>query len=167
MARWVLALDQGTTSSRSILFDHEARVVAVAQREFHQYFPLSGWVEHDADEIWSTQSQTLREVLDSAGANDADIAAVGITNQRETSVVWDRYTGEPIGRAIVWQDRRTADTCQALRMAGFETEVAQLLDCYLIPISREPNWRGCWSTYPMLAAARRKANCVSAQWTRG
>lgn len=134
MARWVLALDQGTTSSRSILFDHEAHVVAVAQREFHQYFPASGWVEHDANEIWSTQSQTLREVLDSAGASDADIAAVGITNQRETSVLWDRHTGEPIGRAIVWQDRRTADTCQALKAAGFETEVAQrtglLLDPY-------------------------------------
>lgn len=134
MARWVLALDQGTTSSRSILFDHEARVIAVAQREFQQYFPSSGWVEHDANEIWATQSQTLLEALDSAGASDADIAAVGITNQRETSVLWDRNTGEPIGRAIVWQDRRTADTCQALKSAGFETEVAQrtglLLDPY-------------------------------------
>ena len=111
MARWVLALDQGTTSSRSILFDHEARVIAVAQREFQQYFPSSGWVEHDANEIWATQSQTLLEALDSAGASDADIAAVGITNQRETSVLWDRNTGEPIGRAIVWQDRRSAAAC--------------------------------------------------------
>ena len=134
MARWVLALDQGTTSSRSILFDHEARVIAVAQREFQQYFPSSGWVEHDANEIWATQSQTLLEALDSAGASDADIAAVGITNQRETSVLWDRNTGEPISRAIVWQDRRTADACQALKAAGFETEVMQrtglLLDPY-------------------------------------
>ncbi len=134
MARWVLALDQGTTSSRSILFDHEARVVAVAQREFHQYFPSSGWVEHDANEIWSSQSQTLIEALDAAGASDTDIAAVGITNQRETSVLWDRNTGEPVGRAIVWQDRRTADACQGLKAAGFEVEVAQrtglLLDPY-------------------------------------
>jgi len=134
MARWVLALDQGTTSSRSILFDHEARVVAVAQREFHQYFPSSGWVEHDANEIWSSQSQTLIEALDAAGASDTDIAAVGITNQRETSVLWDRNTGEPVGRAIVWQDRRTADACQELKAAGFEAEVAQrtglLLDPY-------------------------------------
>ncbi len=134
MARWVLALDQGTTSSRSILFDHEARVVAIAQREFHQYFPSSGWVEHDANEIWSSQSQTLIEALDAAGASDTDIAAVGITNQRETSVLWDRNTGEPVGRAIVWQDRRTADACQELKAAGFEAEVAQrtglLLDPY-------------------------------------
>lgn len=134
MARWVLALDQGTTSSRSILFDHEARVIAVAQREFQQFFPSSGWVEHDANEIWATQSQTLLEALDSAGASDADIASVGITNQRETSVLWDRNTGDPVSRAIVWQDRRTADTCQALKAAGFETEVVQrtglLLDPY-------------------------------------
>lgn len=134
MARWVLALDQGTTSSRSILFDHEARVIAVAQREFQQFFPSSGWVEHDANEIWATQSRTLLEALDSAGASDADIASVGITNQRETSVLWDRNTGDPVSRAIVWQDRRTADTCQALKAAGFETEVVQrtglLLDPY-------------------------------------
>ena len=134
MARWVLALDQGTTSSRSILFDHEARVVAIAQREFQQFFPSPGWVEHDANEIWSSQRDTLLEVLESAGADDADIAAVGITNQRETSVLWDRNTGEPIGRAIVWQDRRTAEVCQKLKEAGLEPEVSQrtglLLDPY-------------------------------------
>lgn len=134
MARWVLALDQGTTSSRSILFDHEARVVAIAQREFQQFFPSLGWVEHDANEIWSSQRDTLLEVLESAGADDADIAAVGITNQRETSVLWDRNTGEPIGRAIVWQDRRTAEVCQKLKEAGLEPEVSQrtglLLDPY-------------------------------------
>jgi glycerol kinase len=134
MARWVLALDQGTTSSRSILFDHEGRAVAVAQREFEQFFPASGWVEHDANEIWSTQSATLLEVLQKAGASDSDIAAIGITNQRETSVLWDRTTGEPLGRAIVWQDRRTADICQELKAAGHEPEVSQrtglLLDPY-------------------------------------
>ncbi len=134
MARWVLALDQGTTSSRSILFDHEARVVAIAQREFSQFFPSPGWVEHDANEIWSSQRDTLLEVLESAGAADADIAAVGITNQRETSVLWDRNTGEPLGRAIVWQDRRTAEACQKLKEAGLEPEVSQrtglLLDPY-------------------------------------
>jgi glycerol kinase len=134
MARWVLALDQGTTSSRSILFDHEARVVAIAQREFQQFFPSPGWVEHDANEIWSSQRDTLLEVLESASATDADIAAVGITNQRETSVLWDRNTGEPLGRAIVWQDRRTAEACQKLKEAGLEPEVSQrtglLLDPY-------------------------------------
>ena len=134
MTRWVLALDQGTTSSRSILFDHEARVVAIAQREFSQFFPSPGWVEHDANEIWSSQRDTLLEVLESASAADADIAAVGITNQRETSVLWDRNTGEPLGRAIVWQDRRTAEACQKLKEAGLEPEVSQrtglLLDPY-------------------------------------
>ncbi|MGA0053779.1 MAG: glycerol kinase GlpK [Steroidobacteraceae bacterium] len=134
MARWVLALDQGTTSSRSILFDHEGHVVATAQREFEQFFPASGWVEHDANEIWSTQRDTLLEVLQKAEAHDTDIAAVGITNQRETSVLWDRITGEPLGRAIVWQDRRTADICQHLKAAGHEPEVTKrtglLLDPY-------------------------------------
>ena len=134
MSRWILALDQGTTSSRSILFDHDGQIVAIAQREFTQHFPQAGWVEHDATEIWATQSATVAEVLQKAGAAPQDIAAVGITNQRETTVLWDRATGEPIAPAIVWQDRRTADTCAALRAAGHEVEVARrtglLLDPY-------------------------------------
>ena len=134
MSRWVLALDQGTTSSRSILFDHEGNIAAVAQREFTQHFPQAGWVEHDAGEIWSSQLATLVEVLQTAGARPGDIAAVGITNQRETTVLWDRATGEPVAPAIVWQDRRTADTCAALRADGHEAEVTRrtglLLDPY-------------------------------------
>jgi glycerol kinase len=134
MSRWVLALDQGTTSSRSILFDHEGNIAAVAQREFTQHFPQAGWVEHDAGEIWSSQLATLVEVLQTAGARQGDIAAVGITNQRETTVLWDRATGEPVAPAIVWQDRRTADTCAALRADGHEAEVTRrtglLLDPY-------------------------------------
>ncbi len=133
MARWVLALDQGTTSSRSILFDHEGHAIAVAQREFEQFFPHPGWVEHDANEIWASQSATLLEVLQKTGASDSDIAAVGITNQRETSVLWDRTTGEPLGRAIVWQDRRTADICQQLKAAGHEAEVSQRTGLRLDP----------------------------------
>lgn len=134
MARWILALDQGTTSSRSILFDEAGKIVAIAQREFAQHFPQPGWVEHDANDIWRSQQETIDEVLVKARAKRGDIAAVGITNQRETTVLWDRQTGEPISRAIVWQDRRTADRCQQLRAAGHEPEVTRrtglLLDPY-------------------------------------
>ncbi len=113
--KYVLALDQGTTSSRSILFDHDGQVVAVAQKEFPQIFPKPGWVEHDPQAIWDTQLATAREVLVKAKATAADVAAIGITNQRETTVVWDRETGWPVGNAIVWQDRRTAPMCDTLR----------------------------------------------------
>jgi len=102
MSRYVLALDQGTTSSRSMLFDHRGRVVASAQREFSQRFPAPGWVEHDADEIWATQSATIAEALARASATPADLAAIGITNQRETTVLWERASGRPVAPAIVW-----------------------------------------------------------------
>jgi glycerol kinase len=134
MKHLVLALDQGTTSSRSILFDHDGSIVATAQREFTQHFPQSGWVEHDAEEIWATQVATIAEVLARARAGAEDVVAVGITNQRETTVLWDRATGRPVAPAIVWQDRRTADLCARLKAAGHEPEVARrtglLLDPY-------------------------------------
>jgi glycerol kinase len=117
---YILALDQGTTSSRAILFDHGGGVAAVAQSEFPQIFPKPGWVEHDAHEIWSSQIGVAAEVLARARVSAADIAAIGITNQRETTVVWDRETGEPICHAIVWQDRRTAERCDRLKADGFE-----------------------------------------------
>jgi len=116
--RFVLALDQGTTSSRAILFDHAGNIHQVAQREFKQYFPRDGWVEHDAHEIWQSQFLVLAEALAAGGSDGGDIAAIGITNQRETTVVWDRETGKPICNAIVWQDRRTADYCEQLRAEG-------------------------------------------------
>jgi glycerol kinase len=125
MARYILALDQGTTSSRSILFDTGGNAVAIAQREFTQHFPQSGWVEHDPREIWSSQAATIAEVLAKANASAREIAAVGIANQRETTLLWDRATGEPVARAIVWQDRRTARRCEELRAAGHEPEVAR------------------------------------------
>ncbi len=134
MRRFVLALDQGTTSSRSILFDHDGQVVATAQREFTQHFPRSGWVEHDAEEIWATQAATIAEVLARARATPSDLAAVGITNQRETTVLWDRRSGRPVAPAIVWQDRRTAELCARLKSDGHEPEIARrtglLLDPY-------------------------------------
>lgn len=114
----ILALDQGTTSSRAILFDRAGVMVGVAQREFEQYFPEPGWVEHDAEEIWATQLAVAREVMEGAGVSAAEIEGIGITNQRETTVVWDRETGAPVHRAIVWQDRRTAGFCDELKAAG-------------------------------------------------
>ena len=113
--RYILALDQGTTSSRAIVFDHAGSIVSVAQKEFPQIFPKPGWVEHNPRDIWSTQAGVAAEVLTKANIAAADVAAIGITNQRETTVVWDRATGEPICNAIVWQDRRTANICDRLR----------------------------------------------------
>lgn len=134
MASYVMAIDQGTTSSRAILFDSEHQIAAVAQQEFKQYFPRSGWVEHDPEDIWNSVLATCREVMEKAGASTADIVAIGITNQRETTLVWDRNTGEAIHKAIVWQDRRTADICADMKKAGHESEVRSrtglLLDSY-------------------------------------
>ncbi|MEP7244101.1 MAG: glycerol kinase GlpK [Gammaproteobacteria bacterium] len=133
VTRFILALDQGTTSSRSILFDHDGNLVASAQREFPQHFPQPGWVEHDAHDIWRSQSETIDEVLATARATPSDIAAVGIANQRETTLVWDRHSGEPIARAIVWQDRRTAAHCERLKAAGHEPEVTKRTGLVLDP----------------------------------
>ena len=118
--KYILALDQGTTSSRAIVFDKSGAIVAVAQQEFRQIFPKPGWVEHDANEIWATQLDVARQVLKKAGIHASDIAAIGITNQRETTVVWDRTTGKPIANAIVWQDRRTAAACDKLKARKLE-----------------------------------------------
>ena len=120
---FVLALDQGTSSSRSIVFDAQGRVVSLAQRELRQHYPQPGWVEHDPDEIWDTQLATAHEAIAKAGLQAADIAAIGITNQRETSVLWERRSGRPVHPAIVWQDRRTAPYCAQLRAQGLEPQV--------------------------------------------
>jgi glycerol kinase len=134
MGRYLLAIDQGTTSTRAMLFTPDLTPVAVGQKEFTQNYPRAGWVEHDPREIWTTVTATIAEALKKAGAAPADIAGIGITNQRETVVVWDRASGEPLHNAIVWQDRRTADYCRSLRDAGFEATVTErtglLLDPY-------------------------------------
>jgi glycerol kinase len=133
MSDLVLALDQGTSSSRAILFDHEGHAVASAQREFRQIYPQPGWVEHDANEIWESQLAVAQDALKTAGATAANISAIGITNQRETTLIWDR-DGTPIANAIVWQDRRTAGLCEELRAAGrepmFRERTGLLLDPY-------------------------------------
>ncbi|MFX1735925.1 glycerol kinase GlpK [Paraburkholderia sp. A1RI_3L] len=121
--QYILALDQGTTSSRAILFDRQGNIVSTAQKEFQQIYPKPGWVEHDPQEIWSTQAGVAAEAVTRAGLNGTSIAGIGITNQRETTIVWDRETGHPIYNAIVWQDRRTADFCDQLKAQGLEEKV--------------------------------------------
>ncbi|ERS90595.1 glycerol kinase GlpK [Halomonas sp. PBN3] len=134
MGDYLLAIDQGTTSSRTILFDRVGRRVATAQREFAQHFPHDGWVEHDPEAIWESVIETCREVIQRAGTDIARIAGIGITNQRETTLLWDRATGKPLYNAIVWQDRRTADTCRGLRDAGHleavQSRTGLLIDPY-------------------------------------
>lgn len=134
MSHYILSLDQGTTSSRSIVFDKQGNIVSVAQKEFKQIFPQRGWVEHDAEEIWSTQFGTMAEAVAKAGITMKQIAGIGITNQRETTVVWDRSTSKPVYHAIVWQDRRTAAYCDELKNAGYANTIQQktglVIDAY-------------------------------------
>ncbi|WP_394202309.1 glycerol kinase GlpK [Shewanella waksmanii] len=131
--RYVIALDQGTTSSRAIVFDHDANIVAVSQREFSQIYPKAGWVEHDPMEIWSSQSSTMIEALARAGIRSDEVAAIGITNQRETTVVWDKRTGKPICNAIVWQCRRSQPICETLKQQGWADYVSENTGLVLDP----------------------------------
>jgi glycerol kinase len=134
MKPYILALDQGTTSSRAIVFDRSGNLLSIAQKEFQQFFPKPGWVEHDPDEIWSSQIGVANEALARIGLRASDVAAIGITNQRETTLVWHRQTGQPIHPAIVWQDRRTADYCEMLKAAGheptFQAKTGLVIDAY-------------------------------------
>jgi len=134
MSKYILSLDQGTTSSRAIVVDHSGEIKAIAQKEFKQIFPQSGWVEHDPIEIWSSQKSVVTEATAKLGVDISDIAAIGITNQRETTIVWDRKTGKPVYNAIVWQDRRTADNCDKLRKKGhaelIQSKTGLVIDAY-------------------------------------
>jgi glycerol kinase len=188
MTRWVLALDQGTTSSRAILFDRDGTPVATAQREFAQAFPQPGWVEHDAVEIWTSQWATLLEVLRQAGATPREVAAIGIANQRETTVLWERASGEPVAPAIVWQDRRTTALCEQLKAQGVEPQVGArtglLLDPYFsgtklawlldhVPGARERAARGelcfgtidSWLTFKLTGGRRHVTDVTNASRT--
>ena len=131
---YILALDQGTTSSRAILFDHAGTIRAVAQKEFTQFYPQPGWVEHDAEEIWSSQVGVMAEVMAKLNLSSRQIAAIGITNQRETTIVWEKSTGRPLGPAIVWQDRRTAGYCDQLKAQGLgriiQEKTGLIVDAY-------------------------------------
>jgi glycerol kinase len=133
MTSHVLAIDQGTTSTRAIMFRADCTIAAIAQQQFPQHFPQSGWVEHDPEDLWRTTLVTCHEAVAKAGLAARDIAAIGITNQRETTLVWDRASGKPIHNAIVWQDRRTAEMCRKLKDAGNEARVAACTGLVLDP----------------------------------
>ena len=156
---YILALDQGTTSSRAILFDAEQNIVDIAQREFEQIYPRQGWVEHDPMAIYSSQYSVMTEVIAKSGVSVRDIAAIGITNQRETTVVWDRETGRPVYNAIVWQCRRTADIVARLTADGLEEHIRQATG--LIPDAYFSGTKIRWIAW------RRRDGCCSGRWTAG
>ncbi|HBL35883.1 MAG TPA: glycerol kinase, partial [Firmicutes bacterium] len=134
MDKYILAMDQGTTSSRAIVFDHDGKLIGSQNQEFEQIYPKAGWVEHNPDDIWNTQVEVAREVLKKTGVSANKIAAIGITNQRETTLVWDRKTGKPIYNAIVWQCRRTAPICDDLKDRGWVEKIQKktglVIDAY-------------------------------------
>ena len=133
MEKFILALDQGTTSSRAMLFNRDGSSKGMAQKAFRQIFPYPGWVEHSPKDIWATQAAVATEVMASAGINSSQVAAIGITNQRETTLLWDRKTGQPIMNAIVWQDRRTTEICQKMKNEGLESKIQQKTGLFLDP----------------------------------
>ncbi|MBR0110272.1 MAG: glycerol kinase GlpK [Bacteroidales bacterium] len=153
--KYVLAIDQGTTSSRTILFDHDGNIRSVAQKEFTQIFPKPGWVEHNPQEIWASQAATMTEALTNVNAKGSDIVAIGITNQRETTIVWDAETGEPVYNAIVWQDRRTAEFCDELRDRGLTEVIRSKTGLILDPYFSGTKVRWILENVP---GARQKAN---------
>lgn len=168
LTKYVLALDQGTTSSRAILFDNEQNIIAVQQREFEQIYPQQGWVEHNPMEIWSTQYGVMNEVVAQSGVDVHDIAAIGITNQRETTILWEKATGRPIYNAIVWQCRRTAPLVDELVQQPGMTEYIRentglMPDAYFPP----PRSSGSWITCPARGSGPRRARSCSALWTPG
>ncbi len=154
--RYLLALDQGTSSSRSIVFDIQGRIVTIAQREFRQIFPQPGWVEHDPREIWTSQLETAQDALHQAGIGAAEVAAIGITNQRETTLVWNRSTGEPLCNAIVWQDRRTAPACAALQERGCEAMVRDRTGLVIDAYFSGTKLKWILDTHPGARAAARR-----------
>ena len=155
MPKYIMALDSGTTSNRCILFDHSGNICSVAQKEFTQIFPQPGWVEHDADEIFSTQLEVARQALANVGATAADIASIGITNQRETTIVWNKYTGKPVHNAIVWQCRRTAPYCDSLREEGLVDTIREKTGLVIDPYFSGTKIRWILENVP---GAREQAN---------
>jgi glycerol kinase len=159
MADFVLALDQGTSSSRAILFDHDGAPVASAQQPFRQIYPQPGWVEHDPEEIWGSQLATARQALREAKVDAANVAAIGITNQRETTIVWDR-DGKPLANAIVWQDRRTHSLCQMLKKRGVESTIRKKTGLFLDPYFSGTKLMWCFDAHtPLRKKARSGSVC--------
>ncbi len=162
---YILAIDQGTTSSRAILFDKHMKVVASAQEEFPQIYPQSGWVEHDPADLWSTTAGSCRAAIERAGRMGRDIAAIGITNQRETTLVWDRNTGQPVYNAIVWQDRRTADLCRKLKDDGHEAMVSARTGLLLDPYFSGTKLKWILDNVEGARARAEKGSCCSVRLT--
>lgn len=152
----ILAIDQGTTSSRAIIFDQGLRVVASAQEEFPQHYPHPGWVEHDPSDLWASTAATARAAMEKAGIGAEGIAAIGITNQRETTLLWDRATGKPLHNAVVWQDRRTARICADLREAGHEAMIAARTGLLLDPYFSGTKLKWLLDTIPGARARARR-----------
>lgn len=167
MKRYIMALDQGTTSSRCILFDKEGNICSVAQREFQQIFPKPGWVEHDPMDIWSTQIGVAAEAMGKIGANGESIAAIGITNQRETTIVWEKATGRPIYNAIVWQCRRTSQIIDELKKNGFDQVIRRKTG--LIPDAYFSATKLKWISTMWRApeSGRAEESCCSVRWIPG
>ena len=161
----IVAIDQGTTSSRAIVFDGDMKIAGVGQKEFTQHFPASGWVEHDPEEIWSSIVATCKAALKKASLAANDIAAIGITNQRETVVIWDKATGKAIHNAIVWQDRRTAPLCARLRKAGLEPTFTRKTGLLLDPYFSGTKIAWLLDNVPGARKRAEKGNCSPAQST--
>ena len=167
MANYVMALDAGTTSNRCILFNERGEICSSAQKEFRQYFPQPGWVEHDANEIWSTQLGVAVEAMSKIGAEAADIAAIGITNQRETTIVWDKITGEPVYHAIVWQCRRTSEYCDSLKEKGLTDKFRERRDLSSTLIFQERSSNGYWIMSREPERERSAESFSSERWKPG
>ena len=167
MRRFILALDQGTTSSRAIVFDRRGRAVATAQQEFAQHYPRPGWVEHDPRDLWASTRRTALGAVAEANLTGRAIAALGLTNQRETTLLWDRRTGRPLHRAIVWQDRRTAAACAALKRRGLESLFRQRTGLLLDPYFSGTKLAWLLDHVPVPAGAPKEAISPSAPWTPG
>ena len=167
MPRYIMALDSGTTSNRCILFNAAGEVCSIAQKEFTQIFPQPGWVEHDADEIFATQLEVAKQALATIGAQSTDIAAIGITNQRETTVVWNKHTGQPVYNAIVWQCRRTAAYCDTLKDQGLVDTIRKKQDWSSTPIFPAQRSAGSWKMFPAQGSRQIRENCSSAPWKPG
>jgi glycerol kinase len=160
--KYLMALDQGTTSSRCIIFDSKGRIVSSAAKEFTQHFPKAGWVEHDAEDIFESQLFCAREALRSSGLSPTEIAAIGITNQRETTVVWEKSSGKPICPAIVWQCRRTANVCEALVQKGLDRMIKEKRDLPPTPTSLLQSCNGSLTTLKAREIAPKRESCCSA-----
>ncbi|BFO20125.1 hypothetical protein SHKM778_65130 [Streptomyces sp. KM77-8] len=164
---FIAAIDQGTTSSRCIVFDRDGRIVSVDQKEHEQIFPKPGWVEHDATEIWTNVQEVVAAAIDKAGITRDDIKAIGITNQRETTVLWDRNTGEPVHNAIVWQDTRTDALCRELGRNVGQDRFRRETGLPSPPTSPARRPAGCSTTSTASRSAPRRATSCSAPWTHG